>query len=141
LVRRKVSHVFYRILIVTRFHEQDKAAGLSLRAPPLADARVRPQLLVRNKAHSGTRSRLLRLGVGLVVVDSQCNASRCRRWHVCPQSLQTTRIVTNPDPVWDQPQLEPTLSVVWQSRSVSVLHPPGRMGAMAGAVRQALGAR
>jgi hypothetical protein len=40
--------------------EQDKAAGLSLRAPPLAGARVRPQLLVLTK-------HILGLGAGCCV--------------------------------------------------------------------------
>jgi hypothetical protein len=43
----------------------------------------------------------------------------------------------NPDPVSDDPRLKPTPPAVWQSRSVSAMHPRKRYGRYRGPLGQA----
>jgi hypothetical protein len=63
---------------------------------------------------------MLRLGVAQVLVGSLYIASRYRSQNVSLYSLQAPRMIINRDSVSGVGFCEPTPSVVWQSRSVSV---------------------
>jgi len=70
----------------------------------------------------GPGARKLHLGVGLVAEVSQYIAARCHRRDVCLRSLQAPRMLVFSDAVRNGPRLESIHYVVWQCRSVSMLH-------------------
>jgi len=100
--------------------------------PPVAGAVARPAQLVRKAVHSGTRRRKAasghRTGRSGLLVDRFALS-------------QAPRITMYSGPVSNEPRLEPTLSVVWQSCSVAVQHLLQRWKRFGGCPQQALGAR
>jgi hypothetical protein len=79
--------------------------------PPVAGAVARPVQLVRNAIHSGTRS---------AYAASERRPGRSGLLVYRFALSQAPRMIMCSDPVSDESRLEPTPSVVCQSRSVSV---------------------
>lgn len=84
---------------------------------------------------------MLHLGLGLVSLNSYEIASRCRGQKVCLCSLQARSIVMDPDSMSYETHLEPTPSVVWQCRPVSMRHPLQLHRRKGGRSKQALRGR